>query len=255
MTSFRGSRKHMLDWLDSPTFRAELNELLSPSGAVVEPADVWAPFGSSQPEEARLETFGPRYLPEFSQWQKVRDWWLKHHRGANTPNWDLVATCSLGGRRGLVLLEAKANKAELKPEGKSLGLEASQRSKDNHEHIGAAIEAARAALLPRWPTLAISRDAHYQLSNRIAFAWRLASLGLPTVLVCLGFIGDAGMRDVGEPFASDKDWTEAFWKQAEGILPKGMCEQAMDCGAAPFWFLLRAREVIEQSPPRMTSAR
>lgn len=254
MPTFRGSRKHMLDWLDSPDFRADLNAMVSASGAVVGADDVRIPREREDPTEARLEAFGPRHVSEFSSWQEVRDWWLVHHRGANTPNWDLVATCSAGGRRGLVLLEAKANVKELKAEGKPLQPGASERSTENHNRIGAAINEARAALLPQWPSLAISRDTHYQLSNRIAFAWRLASLGLPVVLVYLGFIGDEGIRDAGEPFASDKDWTAAFWKHAEGILPKDMCEQAVDCGATPFWFLLRSREVIEPSPPAVSSA-
>lgn len=50
------------------------------------------------------------------------------------------------------------------------------------------------------PAVRISRDSHYQLSNRVAFAWKLATLGLPTVLVYLGFWGDDGIADVGEPF-------------------------------------------------------
>jgi hypothetical protein len=254
MTSFRGSRKHMLDWLDSPSFRAELNELLSPSGAVVGPEDEWMPRGSEQPQEARLDTFGPRHLPDFPHWREVRDWWLVHHRGANTPNWDMAATCTLGNRCGLMLLEAKANVEELKADGKALSPTASQHSKDNHSRIGDAIDEARAALLPQWPALAISRDTHYQLSNRVAFAWRLASLGLPVVLVYFGFLGDQGIRDAGEPFTSDQHWQDAFWDHAGSVLPKTMCEQPVDCGAAPFWFLSRSREVISQSALRGHSA-
>ena len=33
----------------------------------------------------------------------------------------------------------------------------------------------------------ISHESHYQLANRLAFACKITSLGIPTVLVYLGF--------------------------------------------------------------------
>ena len=51
---------------------------------------------------------------------------------------------------------------------------------------------------------------NYQLANRLAFTWKLASLGLPTVLIYLGFYGDRGIGDAGAPFESDDDWKDTF---------------------------------------------
>ncbi len=34
MHPFRGSRKHVLDWVETDSFRRELNEMIAPSGAV-----------------------------------------------------------------------------------------------------------------------------------------------------------------------------------------------------------------------------
>ena len=52
--------------------------------------------------------------------------------------------------------------------------------------------------LPGW---ALSSKRHYQLSNRFAWAWKLADLRLPVVLVYLGFLKANEMRKYGEPFA------------------------------------------------------
>lgn len=98
--------------------------------------------------------------------------------------------------------------------------------------------------------MAISRDSHYQLSNRIAFAWKLASLGVPTVLVYLGFYGDEGIRDAGEPFRDHAHWDETFASYAHTLVPSDLFNTRLDCGNAPTWFLVKARKVLEISPPR-----
>ena len=102
--------------------------------------------------------------------------------------------------------------------------------------------------------MAISQKSHYQLSNRIAFAWKLASLGIPTVLVYLGFCGDDGIRDAGEPFRDEAHWNETFAQYAHTLVPQGLFNQRLDCGKAPAWFLVRARDVLEVSAPRRNPA-
>jgi hypothetical protein len=64
----------------------------------------------------------------------------------------------------------------------------------SHETIGAAIESARmgfeAGTRLAWH---ISRDSHYQISNRFAWSWKLTQLGIPVVLVYLGFLNASDM--------------------------------------------------------------
>ncbi len=108
--SERGSRKHLLDWLESPRFVPQLNRLLEDTGALVSDMDAWAPTGWSHPEEPRLDRWGPMVLPDLVDWEGLRSWWLVHERGANVPNWDLAATCKIDGQTGLVLVEAKAQR-------------------------------------------------------------------------------------------------------------------------------------------------
>ncbi len=242
--TYRGSRKHILDWTDQPDFIVQLLQTILPVQATLTAESLWMPRGYRFPDEARLETFGPRFMAEHAAWPELRRWWLLHERGANTPNWDLAVGCEIEGRPGLVLVEAKANKNELKPEGKALAPDASQNGHENDGQIAAAIEEARQGLLSLGLETGIDRDTHYQLSNRIAFTWKLASLGIPTVLVYLGFLGDSGIEDVGPQFSSHQNWIETFWTYANGIVSMAMFERRLGIGSTPAWCLVRSRQVL-----------
>lgn len=262
--AMRGSRKHILDWVESPTFVGDLNGLLTRTGAVVGTDDSWMPKGWTDRREARLNVFGPKILQGVLDWDELRAWWLGKNGRGNTPNWDLASTCTINGQRGLVLVEAKANAVELKTEGKAspstLSGEkqqpASAASLANHEQIGIAIATACDAIRVSYPEVQLSRDRHYQLANRISFAWWLASQGLPIVLLYLGFLRDTGIADVGPAFASPEAWQQALRSHTTDVFPAHLWDRPIECGGtAPFWFLCRSRPVIEPSPPRATLGR
>jgi hypothetical protein len=246
----RGSRKHVLDWTDRAEFPVELLQILLPVDCRISERSRWMPRGYRAPNEARLGTFGPEALPNPHTWLDLRSWWLAHERGANTPNWDIAVACEIEGTPGLILVEAKANVPELSTAGKEQDAAASVASTANHERIGLAIQEACTALRQMSAATAISRDSHYQLSNRVAFAWKLASLGVPTILVYLGFYGDTGIADAGAPFEDENHWQSCFDDYAISIVPKDLLERRLDCGAASTWLLVRARPVLEVSPPR-----
>jgi hypothetical protein len=200
------------------------------------------------PTEARLQSFGPDWMPSHPAWSDLEDWWLIHKQGANTPNWDIALGCTIEDRPGLLLVEAKANWPELKVDGKVLGENASKNSQENHLQIGRAIDEARFGWQRIDRRVAITRDSHYQLSNRLAFTWKLGMLGLPVVLVYLGFTGDEGIRDAGAPFLDDQDWENAFSEYVEGIVPLELFDKRLDLGRAPVWLASRSRPVLEMSP-------
>ena len=138
----------------------------------------------------------------------LRKWWLDVG-ATGTPKWDIASTCEIEGKRGLLLIEAKAHKKELtgKP-GKPTNSPNSQR---NHQKICRAIAEANAGLKSAtgnpWH---ISRGSHYQLSNRFAWAWKLASLRVPVVLVYLGFLNAQDMENDGPLFRCYADWERAL---------------------------------------------
>jgi hypothetical protein len=246
--SCRGSRKHVLDWLESPQFLPQLMEMLKPVEVVIADDASYRPRGYASPEEARLDRSeaGPVVLEPARK--ELRNWWLTHTKGANTPNWDLALEGQIEGRPGLVLVEAKANHPEHRCEGKPLGEKCSKNSRENHEHIAQAIADARAGWRAAGHAVEISIGRHYQLANRVAFLWKLASLGIPTVMVYLGFTGDAGIRDAGAPFEDHRDWCRAFDAHVQKILPASVRERRLDIDGTPAWLLARSRVVLGQSP-------
>jgi hypothetical protein len=245
---YRGSRKHVLDWTGQPGFIEELLEMVNTSGCGASSATRWQPMGHAAPMEARLERFGPGAIPGHPAWPALRDWWLKHKRGANTPNWDIAVQCEIEGKPGLILVEAKANVPELSAFGKRPDPDPSPRSTENHDHIGDAIKEARAALTAHAPGIGIGRDQHYQLSNRLAFGWKLASLGIPTVLLYLGFTGDEGIRDAGQPFEHDRHWRDVFTAHLNDVCPSSILDRPLEIGLAKLWVLERSRPRLEDSP-------
>ena len=236
----RGSRKHILSLVEHSGFTDRLSQLLYPTGATIQTTDEWMPKGFNDHEEARLKWFNP--LPAHIR-QDLQDWWLVHKRGANTPNWDLASTCIIQGQQGLVLVEAKAHTNELKTEGKPLARNASRNSRQNHDRIGKAINEASQALAKVVPGVNISRDTHYQLANRIAFSCKIASLGIPVILVYLGFLGDKNMRDVGGPLRDDAHWRQIMRAYTDKLIPENFIDRWIDCGKAEMQMIIRSLQV------------
>ena len=65
---YRGSRKHVLDWIEQPSFLPELLLLAEPASPRVSSKSRWMPRSYRQPDEAQLETFGPVCLPDNPLW-------------------------------------------------------------------------------------------------------------------------------------------------------------------------------------------
>jgi hypothetical protein len=243
----------VIDWTGHPHFLNELLESIGPISASISDIAAWMPRGADNPSEARLDEIGAKWIPGSAARSEIQSWWLRHHAGANTPNWDIAVACSIEERQGLILVEAKANWPELGIAGKSLPDNASQKSRDNHEHIGRAIDQARTEWQGIDKRVEISRDSHYQLANRLAFTWKIASVGIPVVLLYLGFTGDEGLRAaVGLPFADDADWHAAFTAYIRGIFPTDLLNKRVVFDQTPAWVMSRSRPVIEISPSRVS---
>jgi hypothetical protein len=243
----RGSRKHVLDWTSHPNFPTGFIELIGLSDCRLSRPLVWQPKGHIEPEEACLEDCGERFMPGTTCWKDLAAWWLAHRSGANKPNWDLVVACDIAGKPGLTLVEAKAHERELDWGGKRLRPAASANSVENHERIGKAIAEASVALSSIVPGVNITRDSHYQLANRLAYSWKLASMGIPVILVYLGFTGDEGIQDVGTPLRDHAHWETLMRTYTRGVLPDGFVERSLYCGKSHMRMLLRSMPVIEQS--------
>jgi hypothetical protein len=193
----------------------------------------WLPNGLEDRAEAKLgETHG---LLSRGLRKAVTEWWLTVPEGANTPNWDIASTATIDGIDGLILVEAKAHVAELKDDGKAQG-----GNEKNHEQIGRAIGAASKALNEVRSGWALSRDSRYQLANRFAWSWKLASLGVPVVLVYLGFLNADGMRDQGAPLSDGQTWEQLVKQHAASTVPESAWSDALMIGSTPMRALIRS---------------
>jgi hypothetical protein len=198
------------------------------------------PEGFEVTTEAQLQRAGRLLKSDLRE--KLLSWWLEIARPTSrTPTWDIASTCSIGGKEGLLLVEAKAHDRELIHSGSRSSKKLSSNAEKNRLKIGKAIQDACDGLttetkLP-W---ALSRDQKYQMSNRFAWSWKLAQLGVPVALVYLGFLGANEMEDRGQPFATPNQWEALVMAQSEGLIPAAIWNREWKIKGIPFVPLIRA---------------
>lgn len=128
--------------------------------------------------------------------EKAEDWWLKHPKNANTPNWDIACIAEIHDRAGLILVEAKAHKGEFSRKTKKPSSD-SQNSQDNNTKIISEITRASEEMKAKSKlNFNLNGNSPYQLSNRFAWSWFLAQNGIPVVLMYLGFIETKEMNRI-----------------------------------------------------------
>lgn len=214
-------RCHFLTHGSAEQVAERLTMLIAPWGSVAA-TDHWMPQGFDVVDEAQLGT-ATRLIPDEYQRKALLNWWLAVPRNAETPNWDIASTCMIDSKPGLLLVEAKAHDAELRHEerGKELKPSATSNSRSNHVCIGACIHEANLALsqatgLP-WN---LSRDRCYQMSNRFVWAWKLNELGMPVILVYLGFLDCQEMLKTNQlPFAKPEEWEQFVKAHSATLFP------------------------------------
>jgi len=225
---------------------ARLTELIAPFGSIT-PNDRWMPEGFEQTTE-----FEPhkaiRLLGE-EHCTKVRNWWFAIFRGdlQKSANFDIASTCivTVGNERnpGILLVEAKAHEKELRKEqgGKSLGEKSSENARLNHERIGTAIRATNEpftrATGSAW---SLSRDSHYQMSNRFASACKLAELRYPVILVYLGFLNAKEMADAGQLIETPAQWDTLVKLHSQPLFPAAVWNHRWTLHGQPFIPLIRS---------------
>ncbi len=228
---FRGSRFRCLlaTSMGRPAFVKWLNSLVQPFATVSE-NDKCMPEGFTRPAEADLaETDG--FLNNDER-KIMTSWWLAAVERPRTPNWDFLTTCTIAGREGLLLLEAKAHAAELKSDDRCAAGD-----DGNRLRIGQAIEEANTNLGTGW---SLGMDRGYQLSSRFAWAWKIAKLGKPVVLVYLGFLN---ANEMPQPFADQTSWETSLRKYAGSFVPQKAWNSRIDVYGVPLIPLIRSADV------------
>lgn len=227
------------------TVAARLTRLIAPFGSV-SPDDRWMPQGFIQTDEAELHK-AIRLLGQ-EHCALMRHWWFAIFKGGlqTGPSFDIASTCTVtvGNERksGILLVEAKAYDNELIKEekGKPLSANASAGEQVNHDRIGEVIgnaneQFAQATGL-HW---ALSRDSHYQMSNRFASACKLTELGYPVILVYLAFLNANEMRDLGKPLGTSTEWQALVIAHSAPVLPESVWDRPWTLRGQPFIPLIR----------------
>ena len=171
--------------------------------------------------------------------RKMSNWWLVNSRHARvkTVTWDIASTCTVSGKKGLLLVEAKAHSRELN-KGNCCAAKGANRTQ-----IDCAVEKASTGLeeltTGQW---ALSTRHRYQLSNRFAWSWKLAMLRVPVVLLYLGFLNARDMQDDGDLFQSGNDWRHTMLDYCRGVVDESCWEQTLNVEGVPLIPLVRVFE-------------
>ena len=83
----------------------------------------------------------------------------------------------------------------------------------------------------------------YQLCNRFAWSWKIASLGVPVVLIYLGFLNAREMLDQGEPFTNHAAWEACLRDHAKSIVHEEAWGKRFQINGVPAWFLIKSMEL------------
>jgi hypothetical protein len=252
----RGSRARciLLTNGSDETVARRLSALAAPFAVIDPNRHYWMPRGCAKPKEARLGD-ALSFLSEEHR-ETITHWWLAVREHANTPNWDIASTATIDGTEGLVLVEAKAHAAEIKTEGKFVRRPCAESNSENksprrrsenhsrnHGHIDTACREAGAALNRVLPGWTLSVKTHYQLCNRFAWTWKIATLGVPVVLIYLGFLGAEEMCDQGIPLADAETWERLVRDHSQGVVPAAVWDQSIFIEGIPVRALIRSMEL------------
>lgn len=222
----KGSKKHIFDFVNEFNFIDIFNDKFKDRNLKLDKNDVFNPNKFDE-KEYSIISFCKEYKNTHHFLEKIEKaltgWWVKKGK---QPTWDLISTCTIKNKKGLLLVEAKAHKNEFDKGFKKL-ISTEDKKVENHEQIKKCIEEANDNL----PSFSLTTNSHYQLMNRIAFSWKISSLDIPVVLLYLGFIGDCYFEK--DYFEDEISWKKTFNQYIDKIVPNDFIN---NIDSTPFLF-------------------
>ena len=229
------SRKLLLKFLSDPGYLESMNSLLSQVNASVSADEVRLPDPPNNTTEGDFTSL-PEFVSPFLSNDKNSSWWKNALKNYSTYCWDFVSTCTINGRKGLLLVEAKAKRGELisTPNLKALD----PNLEDNYR-------LASSDLRKIAPRIKLSSVTCRQMSNHIYRSWFLARSGIPVILLYVGFYFGKGNR----VFNSDLDWKNYFFHAARKIGANKLVNKDVYCGDSYFKLLCASLDTGIQNAP------
>ncbi len=246
MIHFRGNRKNMADFVDSPSFIKDLNEMIKSTGAKVTEKDAKRPIYNYKEfrETGLTDYLKENYSEELAT--KYLSWWNKTKSfNKKTNYWDLMSTCTIKGKKGILLVQTKSSATDLLTLGlgRLQDLYPYKPDNENDLSIKQAIAEANTGISKQVSGIALTTLKCYQLSNRIANAWWLANNGIPAVLLYKGELNGQGpFYKYKKTFNSDKDWQDQFIAKAKLIGADTIIDKWIDTGSESFTVISRSME-------------
>jgi len=246
-SEFRGSRKHILDLLAAPDWAKKLNHIMGVNEIdfATDPRPI--PGGHASVVETDLDEYIHKcrkgIWPKAEEELKRGKWWAPN--GGTRPQMDLISSISVLGKDGLLFVEAKAHEGELDWGGKPLADDASEGSQGNHANIGRQIALASKELNALCGSgFNLSIKSHYQLVNRLTYLWKLASVGIPVVLVYLGFTSETYFR--ADYLHDERHWQRVMGGYMQGTAPHSFPEKRYDLpNGASVHMLIRSMNISD----------
>jgi hypothetical protein len=241
----RGSkpRCHLLTHGSREEVATRFTGLIQPWGRV-DITDRWMPQGFADAAEAQLGRVGDLVPPAIGQ--ALVNWWLAVPKGARVPHWDIASNCTVEGKPGLLLIEAKAHDEELIKEeaGKKRERNETSGQRQNREQIRNRMQESNSGLANstqlEW---ALSIEHHYQMSNCFVWAWKLTELGIPVILIYLGFLNAIEMIDRGVPFYNHESWQELVLAHSVPLFSNQIWNSRWIINRQPFVPLIKSIEL------------
>lgn len=219
----RGSYRHMLDLACSSSFATIVNRLLNGTGAQLADPCCQHPKGRGSRVEW-TETDVEKYLRTQRHQSGIvvdPEWWFPYKTNLNRrPMWDMFCHLLVKGKPGLLLVEAKAHLGELSElDHKSPPDPKSARARANDYCVRLRLCEASLGLTDLGiGRFRLSADSHYQLSNRLAYLWKLASDGVPVILLYLGWLKSPDWPK--DPFRDARHWEQIVVDHMKTVAPK-----------------------------------
>lgn len=177
--------------------------------------------------------------------RKLIKWWLDIDKETNRqiPNWDFACDAIINGKKGLMLVEAKSYREELIHHDPWTVV-----SEHSKHAISTAIMEANDDLNKIHKGFNLNWVSHYQLSNRFAWSWKLASEGIPVVLIYMGFLNCEEMTAEGRSILRTKeDWSKLFRDDLNHVIPYSIWNKPIKVGIASFFPILATGQLQKNS--------
>lgn len=198
------------------------------------------PKGYKKFDEVRLgqanKLLSPQNRIELNKWWLGRNTDSSGHK--DTPNWDLACSAKINSADGLILVEAKAHKVELSKKPDKSGAD----PLGSLVHIKNALQEANTAMNNHLSGFNLRHDEHYQISNRFAWSWKLASMGIPVVLIYLGFLNTHEMRS-STIFKEHGEWNKCVENYCCNKIPFDIWDREVKTEKASFYPIIRSLDI------------